>query len=49
MTVSDHGTMWVEAVLMSDVPSAEGWAKRAAALAPEIWQTLAERRSARAR
>lgn len=49
MTVTGQGTAWVEAVHMSDVPGAECWAKRAAELAPEIWQTLAERRAVRAR
>jgi hypothetical protein len=49
LTVADHGTMWVEAVYMSDVPGAESWAKRAAELAPEIWETLAARRMERVR
>lgn len=49
MTVTDHGTMWVEAMYLSDVPGAEAWAKRAAVLAPEVWATLAERRTVRAR
>ena len=49
LTVTDHGTMWVEAVFMSDVPGAECWAKRAQELSAEIWQTLAERRTVRAR
>ena len=46
LTVTDHGTMWVEAVYFTDVPGAECWAKRAAALSAEIWETLAERRTA---
>ncbi len=49
ITVTDHGTMWVEAVYTSDVPGAECWAKQAEALAPEIWVTLAERRKERVR
>jgi hypothetical protein len=46
-TVTDHGTMWVEAVHMSDVQGAECWATRAEALAPEMWQTPAARRMER--
>lgn len=49
ITVTDHGTMWVEAVYTSDMPGAECWAKRAEQLASEIWETLAERRAVRAR
>ena len=49
LTVTDHGTMWVVAAYMSDVPGAECWAKQAEALAPEIWTTLVERRKERVR
>ena len=49
VTVSDHGTMWVEAAFMSGFPGAECWAKKAEALAPEIWATLGARRVDKAR
>lgn len=49
LTISDHGTMWIEAMYMSDVPGAECWANRAEALVPEIWSTLTARRMERAR
>lgn len=49
ITVTDHGTMWVEAVYTTDVPGAEGWAKRAESLSAEIWETLAARRAERTR
>lgn len=49
MTITDHGTMWVEALYLTDVLGAEAWAKRAEELAPDIWETLAERRVVRAR
>jgi hypothetical protein len=49
MTITDHGTMWVEELYLTDVPGAEQWAKRAESLSAEIWETLAERRVVRAR
>lgn len=49
LTVTDHGTMWVEAVYPTGVPDAGCWAKRAAELSPEVWETLAERRVVRGR
>ncbi|MBP3955449.1 hypothetical protein J8F10_09160 [Gemmata sp. G18] len=49
LTVTDHGTMWVEAVYPAGVPGADAWAKRAAELASEIWATLVERRTVRGR
>jgi hypothetical protein len=49
LIVTDHGTMSVEAVYPSGVPGAEAWAKRAESLAAEIWETLAVRRTVRAR
>jgi len=49
LTVTDHGTMWVEAIYPTDTSGAEAWAERAAGFAPEIWQTLAARRAVRGR
>lgn len=49
ITVTDHGTAWVEAVYPTGVSGADAWAKRAAELAPEVWETLAERRVVRGR
>ena len=39
--------MCVEAVYDADTPGAEAWSKRAAALAPDIWESLAVRRKGR--
>ena len=49
VTVSDAGRLTVEAVADAHTPGAEAWANRAAELAPDIWQTLAARRSGRGR
>ena len=31
VAITDHGTMWVEGLYLTDVPGAEQWAKRAEA------------------
>ena len=47
LTVSDRGTVWVEAVYDAHTPGAEAWAERARSLSPDIWATMAERRKGR--
>jgi uncharacterized membrane-anchored protein len=49
ITVTDHGTMWVEAVCDGDRDGSREWASRAAELAPEVWASLAVRRKERVR
>lgn len=49
LTVADQGAMSVEAVYDAHTPGSEGWAKRTEALAPQIWETLADRRAVRVR
>lgn len=49
ITVSDHGTMSVEAVYDAHRSGTADWSSRAAELAPDVWKTLADRRKERGR